>query len=173
MDHLTNNLASSLGDLNLYIPLSDWSRCSSREYQVFAAFGPRAFHLQNKRGQKFAVPRLETDVDPLGALSGDPPRPVYPKILIYPCPIQEAVRKWEIFLSDGIVCFDFDERAKGSRAIVWESGNRNLVWDRIKMIGKGGFIKERVGGAPSKAIGKKRERPADFDDGEFDEILNL
>jgi hypothetical protein len=170
---LTDQRTSPL-DLNLYIPLSDWADCASREFQVFAAFGPRAFHLQNKRGQKFAVPRRVEDVDPLGVVEKNPPVRVYPKILVYPCPISEAVRKWRTFLEDGIICMDFDERARGSRAIPWEGRNRDLVWEKVKEIGRGGYIHEKAERvAVDTSKGKKRALPADFDDGEFDDILQM
>lgn len=171
LSSLTDNRHSDLGDLNLYIPLSGWSECASREYQVFAAFGPRAFHLQNKRGQKVVVPRRDGDVDPLGAVSGNPPVPIYPRFLVYPCIISEAVKKWKTFLTDGLICMDFDERARGSRAISWEGRNRAMVWDKIKEIGRGDYIHEPVGPGQSSGNGKKRARPSDFDDGEFEDIF--
>lgn len=172
-DNLTINRDVPLNDLNLYIPLSNWAECSSREFQTFAAFGPRAFHLQNKRGQKFAVPRRAEDADPLGAMKGNPPVRVYPRILVYPCPIFEAVKKWKTFLEDGLVVMDLDERAKGSRAISWEGRNRDTVWEKVKEIGRGDYIHERSGSAGAVDKGKKRVRPSDFDDGEFENILGL
>jgi hypothetical protein len=170
---LTTDRDSYLGDMNLYIPLSNWAECSSREFQVFSAFGPRAFHLQNKRGQRISVPRREEDIDPLGAVSGNPPVPVYPKFLIYPCIIAEAVKKWRIFMEQGLIVMDFDERAKGSRAISWEGRNRALVWDKLKEIGRGEYIHERAGPVVAEGKGKKRARPADFDEAEFDDILQM
>jgi hypothetical protein len=172
LSHLTTERDSPLDEVNLYIPLSGWAECASREYQVFAAFGPRAFHLQNKRGLRFGVPRRMEDADPLGAMEGNPPVRVHPRILIYPCPIVEAVKKWKTFLEDGILCMDFDERARGSRAISWEGRNRDIVWEKVKEIGRGDFIHERVRPVAS-SIGKKRALPVDFDEGEFEEILGL
>lgn len=173
LDQLTFDSDSDLGDMNLYIPLSNWAECGSRVFQVFATFGPRAFHLFNKRGQTFAVPRLENDADPLSTVTGNPPVREYPRILLYPCTVHEAVSKWNTFISNGLVCMDFDERAKGSRAISWESANRDMVWGKMKEIGRGGFIQDRVEAVVPKNNGKKRSRPTDFDDGEFDSILGL
>jgi len=162
---------ASLEGRNLFIPLSDWKDCGSREFQVFAAFGPRAFHFLNRRGTRFPIPKTKDDLDLFASKSGEPPSPTYPHILVYPCVVTEAVNKWRELEKTATLILDVDERAGGSRAMRWSGESLDLIWSKLKELASNGvFSKSEKKEEKKEPRGTKRAVPDDFD---VDAILGI
>jgi hypothetical protein len=165
LEKLSNDRDSSLADRNLYIPLSDWQDCDTREFQVFAAFGPRAFHFLNRRGTRVPVPKSDEDVDIMASMSGEPPKMTFPYMLAYPCTVAEAVKKWEMLKETGTLILDFEERAQGSRALRWNGQSRDLIWAKLKELAYNHVFDSKAKEGKGKGVirGTKRKVPEDFD----------
>jgi hypothetical protein len=150
-----------ISSIPFYIPITNWSGIDSREYQVFASYGPRSFSFRTPRGTEIRIPIKSTDPDQLRGDKKTKEEGVYNKILAYEKPVREAIRDWEDVRRKGSIKMDMAERAAGQRAHLFMNEQKDIIWNMLKRLAASGELVEE-NGEPSR----KRAR-IDMGDGDF------
>lgn len=151
LDSLLDPASPALYDKRpFYIPLKSWSALATREYKIFACFGPRSFTLRNQKGDEFRIPTKVTDVDVLA--DSKEKGAEKKKILIGESPIGECLSKWKEFLAKGSIRMDLVERAGDQRLHLFSGKQKDDIWDCLKKHASKGHITV----ASEKETGTKR-----------------
>jgi len=139
-----------ISSVPFYIPTTSWTGIDSREYQVFAAFGPKSFSFRTTKGTEFRIPAKSTDTD---ALRGDKKTKedgVFNKILVYEKTVREAIRDWQEVKKHCSIRMDVGERAQGQRAHLFVNEQKDIIWNRLKDLAASGHLVQGEEGPPLK-----------------------
>lgn len=140
-------------DYPIYIPPSGWSDLVTKEFAIFASFGPRSFSFRNTKGDEFSVPDPTSTTCKWAEKEGK--RELH-GVNVYVKAVRECVKDWNTFVETGKFRSDFHERAGGVRGHRWFTDKKmqlwNCLWSVRKYLG--------VGAKESTDKGKKKAAPS-------------
>jgi hypothetical protein len=139
-----------ISSVPFYIPTTGWGGIDAREYQVFAAFGPKSFSFRTTKGTEFRIPAKSTDTDQLRGDKKTREEGVFNKILVYEKPVREAVRDWSEVKKHCSIRMDVAERAGGQRAHLFLNEQKDIIWNRLKELAASGHLVQGEDGPPLK-----------------------
>lgn len=153
-------------DLHFWIPLKAWRNIGTKEYRIFAQYGPRSFSLRNSKGDELLIPKVATEADPMTEMEDGKPK--YPKFLVGEKPVAQCMTDWRALVETGKMRMDYKERAAGSRNHVMSRDVFAGIWEALKKGAVDGKL--RVKGTSDNAA-KKRKADDAFGKGEISAAL--
>lgn len=126
--------------VNSFIPLKDWSLCGTREFKVFAMYGPRSFSFRNVKGDEIRIPQDLTESNAFDAKLPEG-QYKYAKYIVGEKPVNTCILEWRTFVTSGKMRMDFAERAAASRNHVYPRSQFECIWKELLNAGVGGFLK--------------------------------
>jgi len=150
------------GEIPVFIS-SDWSKMGSKEYKVFASFGPRSFSFRNSVGTEISIPKKDEE-DPMKRRN-EADKLVYPRILVGEKPISVCISEWASLKSRGMIRMDVQERAGGARNHVFSDKSKEVIWNALKEAKTDGYL-----GTGKVEEARKRTADVAFGKADFDAI---
>jgi hypothetical protein len=144
---------------------ADWSKMGSKEYKVFASFGPRSFSFRNAVGTEILVPGAGEE-DPM-VRRNEAGKLIYPRLLVGEKSISACLVEWEALKTRGMIKMDMQERAQGSRNHVFVDKSKDVIWGALKEARIAGSI--RTGTVAT--IPEKRSVDVAFGSADHDSIV--
>jgi hypothetical protein len=137
VERLTTKSAEPIEDTKpLYIPLKGWSKLGTREYMVFASFGPRSFSFRNATGTEIRISK-KAEADPFKE-RGEDGNLKFQKFIVGEKPIQQCISEWKVLEQKRSLKMDFVERAAGSRNHVFRGRDFEEFWGVLKEAAEAG-----------------------------------
>lgn len=152
----------------IHIPLRGWSRIGTREYQVFASFGPRGFSFRNSKGTELRVPKKDEE-DPMTRkdIKGNL---VHDCLVIGEKPVNVCMDDWAAVVRDGSIKMEFGERAKKDRCRVFKFDQMEMIWTTLKDVAEKDCIRKGVVAAVDTSSTKRKAAEA-FGGSSIDDVF--